>query len=131
MLASLVIAMAAMRRWTYLSSLSGEVVGALQGTGNTLLDAGVATVIGRQDGVLEATGVQDVNIELAVLALLSDGDAGADGGDVGVEDESHDAPVGGDLGADGALGAAGSTIGDTADLDLFEVISKDVLEIEH
>jgi len=101
-----------------LISLSREVVGALQGTSNTLLDAGVTTVIGRQDGVLEATRVQDVDVELAVLALLGDSDAGADGGNVGVEDEGQDAPVRRDLGANGALGAASSSIGDTADLDL-------------
>lgn len=102
----------------YLSSLSREVVGRLQGTCDTLLDGSIATIIGRQDGVLEATGVLNVDVELAVLALLSNSNAGADGSDVRVEDEGDNAPVGRDLRAHGTLGAAGSSIADTSDLDL-------------
>jgi hypothetical protein len=103
---------------TYLRSLTREVVGGLKGSGDTLLDVGVAAVIGGQDRVLEAAGVEEVDVELAVLALLGDGNTGADGGNVRVEDERHDAAVGRDLGAHGALGAAGSTIADTPDGDL-------------
>jgi hypothetical protein len=103
---------------TYLSSLTGEVVGGLEGAGDALLDGRVAAVVGRQDRVLEAAGVLHVDVKLAVLALLGDGDAGADGGNVRVEDEGHDGAVGRDLGAHGALGASGSTIADTSDQDL-------------
>jgi hypothetical protein len=102
----------------YLSSLTGEVVSRLEGTGNTLLDGRVTAVVGRQDGVLEASGVLKVDVELAVLALLGDGDAGADRRDVGVEDEGDDATVAGDLGAHGSLRASGSAIADTLDDDL-------------
>jgi hypothetical protein len=101
-----------------LSSLTREVVGGLEGAGDALLDGRVAAVVGGQDRVLEASGVLDINVELAVLALLGDGDAGADGGDVGVEDEGHDGAVTRDLGAHGALRASGSTIADTSDQDL-------------
>lgn len=85
----------------YLRSKAGEVVGRLQGTGDTLLDVGVAAVVGAEDGVLEAAGIFELESELAVLALFRDGDVGADGGNVGVVDESHDAAVFGQDGADG------------------------------
>lgn len=103
---------------SYLSRLAGEVVGRLERAADTLLQRGVATVVGTEDGVLEAAGVLDVDVQLAVLAGLGDGDTGADGGDIGVEDEGDDGPVRGDLGADTALGAASSTIGHAADGDL-------------
>ena len=105
---------------SYLSLLSREVVGALQGTGDTLANGSITTVIGRKDGVLETTGVQEVDVELAVLAGLGNSNTGADGGNVGVEDEGHDAPVGRDLRANSTLRAAGSSVGHTTDLDLFD-----------
>ena len=103
---------------TYLSSLTREVVGGLEGAGDALLDGRVTTVVGRQDGVLEAARVLEVDVELAVLALLCHADAGTDGGNVRVEDQGDDAAVVGDLGAHGALGASSSSITDTSDLDL-------------
>jgi hypothetical protein len=104
---------------TYLSSLTREVVGRLERTGDTFLDGRVATVVRGQDGVLETSRVRDVNVELAVLALLGDGDTGANRGDVRVEDERHDGPVAADLRAHGALGATGSSIADATDGDLY------------
>ena len=106
---------------TYLFSLTREVVGRLQGTSDARLDRRVAAVVGRQDGVLEASRVLNVDIELAVLALLGNGNTGADGRNVGVEDEGDDAAVGRDLGAHGSLGASGSAIGNTSDLDLWSI----------
>lgn len=107
-----------MRGMTYLSSLTREVVGGLEGTSNALLDGRVAAVISRKDGVLEAARVLKVNVKLAVLALLGNGDTGANRGNVRVEDEGNDAAVGRDLGAHGSLRASGSAIADTSDLDL-------------
>jgi hypothetical protein len=101
--------------------LPGEVVGGLEGAGDTLLDGSVAAVVGGQDRVLEASRILDVDVELAVLALLSESDTRAGGGDVGVEDESHDAAIIRDLGAHSALRTSGSAIADTADLDLWWV----------
>ena len=98
--------------------MTREVVGGLEGSGNTLLDGRVTTVVGRQDGVLEASGVLKVDVELAVLALLGDGNAGADGGNVRVEDEGDDAAVARDLRAHGALRTPSAAIADTSDLDL-------------
>ena len=103
---------------TYLSSLTREVVGGLEGAGDARLDGRVATVIGRQDRVLEAAGVLEVDVELAILALLGDCDARADGSNVRVEDERYDAAVGRDLRAHSALGASSSSIADTLDGDL-------------
>jgi hypothetical protein len=101
-----------------LSSLTREVVGGLQGPGDALLNGRVTAVVGRQDGVLEPAGVLEVDVQLAILALLGDGNAGANRGDVGVEDEGDNTAVTRDLGAHGALGASSSTIADTADRDL-------------
>jgi hypothetical protein len=106
---------------TYLSSLTREVVGGLQGAGDALLNGRVAAVVGRQDRILEASGVLEVDIELAVLALLGDRNAGADGGNVRVEDEGNDAAVTRDLGAHASLRTSGSTIGNAANLDLWWV----------
>lgn len=103
---------------TYLVLRTGEVVGRLEGTSDALLNSGVATVVGAEDGVLEATGVLNVHVDLAVLAVLGGLDIGAEGGDVGIKDERHDGPVGRDLVAHGALRASGSAIGDTADGNL-------------
>lgn len=102
----------------YLSSLAREVVGGLESARNALLDGSVTAVVGGQDGVLEASGVLQVNVELAVLALLRDGDARAGGRDVRVEDEGDNGAVRRDLGAHGALGTSGSSIADALDGDL-------------
>ena len=103
---------------TCLISLSREVVGRLEGAGDALLDGSIATVVGAEDGVLEASRVLELDVELAVLALLGDGNGGANGGNVCVEDDSDERLVGGKLGAQGALRTSGSAIGDTANGDL-------------
>ena len=100
-----------------LSSLSGEVVDGLLGAGDALIESGVSTVVGGEDGVLEAAGVLEVQVKLAILAALGDGDTGTDGGDVLVEDEGHDGAVLGDGRSNGEVGAASSSVGDTDDLD--------------
>lgn len=105
---------------SYLLGHAGEVVVGLEGAADALLEGSISTVIGAEDGVLEATGVLDVDVQLAVLALVGDGNVGADGGNVGVEDDSDDGPVLGDLAADSSLGATGSAIAETADGDLEE-----------
>lgn len=102
----------------YLVGLAGEVVGRLEGTSNTTLDRGVTAVVGTKDRVLEASWVPDVDVELAVLALLGDSDARADRGDVLVEDDGDKSLVGAELSAQGALGTSGSSIGDVSDGDL-------------
>jgi hypothetical protein len=50
--------------------------------GNTCVNSNVASVDGTEDTVLEALGVFEIDIQLAVLAALGDGNAGTDGGDV-------------------------------------------------
>jgi hypothetical protein len=109
---------------TYLVLRPREVVGRFEGTGDTLLDGRIATVVGAQNRVLEAAGVLDVHVDLAILAVLNGLDIGTNRRSVGVEDERHDGPVRRDLVAHGARRAAGSTIGDTADGNL------DVSELE-
>ena len=99
----------------YLVVGAGEVVGALDLAGDALVEVGVATVIGSEDGVLEATGIQQIEVDLAVLAVLSNGDGGAERGDVGIEDQGDGGGIGRDELADGALGAARATIGDAPD----------------
>lgn len=103
---------------THLSSLAGEVVSRLEGASDALFNVRVAAIVGRQNRVLEAAGVFNVHVQLAVLALLGDRNAGADGSNVGIEDERHDSPVTADLGAHGSLRAPSSSIADATDLDL-------------
>ena len=106
------------RKRTYLVSLAGEVVCRLERTGDTLVDSSVTTVVGAEHRVLEAAGVVDVDVDLAVLALLSDGNAGADGRNVRVEDERDERLVSRELVAQGSLGTAGSAVGNATDGDL-------------
>lgn len=112
---------------THLSLLAREVVGGLERALDTLLDGSITAVVGAENGVLEATWVPDVDVELAVLAGVGKRNAGAEGGNVGIEDESDGGLVTRDLSAHGSLRATSSTIGDTTDLDLlFKSISKTV-----
>ena len=107
---------------TYLRSQAGEVVGRLERASDALLDVGVPAVVGAQDGVLESAGVLQLESELAVLALLGDGDARADGGDVGVVDESYDGLVLGEDGADGALRTSCTTGANLEDFHLLQLV---------
>ena len=85
---------------TYLSSLAGEIVDRLLRAADAFVQVRISAVVGREDRVLEAAGVLEVEVELAVLAALGDGNTGADGSDVIVEDECQSCLVGGDGGAD-------------------------------
>jgi hypothetical protein len=105
----------------YLSSLTREVVGGLEGSADALLDGSVSTVVGGENRVLEAAWVKKVDVELAVLALLGDSDAGADGGNVRIEDEGDNGAVTRDLGAHRSLRTSCSTIADTSDRNLWRV----------
>lgn len=66
-----------------------EIEGALLTCGDTGISIHVATVDSVEDAVLETGWIFEVNVQLAILAALIDGDAGADGGDILVEDESE------------------------------------------
>lgn len=111
------------RRWTYLVSLAREVVSRLEHSSDTLVNGGITTVIGTEHRVLEASRVLDINVKLAVLALLGDGDTRANGGDVGVEDESDEGLVGGELSAHGALRTSSSSICNPPNGDLGQIVS--------
>ena len=82
-----------MKHNTYLRRQAGEVVSRLERASDALLDVGVAAVVGAQDGVLEPSRVLQLESELAVLALLSDSNAGADRGNVGVVDQGDNGLV--------------------------------------
>ena len=49
---------------------------------DTCVNSDVASVDGTEDTVLESLGVFEIDIQLAVLAALGDGNAGTDGGNV-------------------------------------------------
>jgi len=61
----------------YLLALAGEIVRGFLDPCDTGVKLSVAAVVSREDGVLEASRVLDVKVELAVLAVLSHGDAWA------------------------------------------------------
>ena len=62
-----------------LFGVAGEVVSRLQRAADAFLEGRITTVVGAENRVLEATGVGDSNVQLAVLALLGNGDVRADG----------------------------------------------------
>jgi hypothetical protein len=62
---------------TYLLALAREIVRGFLNPRDTGSKLSVATVVGREDGVLEAGRVVDVEVELAILAILSHGDVWA------------------------------------------------------
>ena len=64
---------------TCLFGVTGEVVSRLQRTADAFLESRITTVVGAENRVLEAAGVGDGNVQLAVLALLGNGDVRADG----------------------------------------------------
>ena len=82
------------------------------GTVDTSIELSKAAVVGGEDGVLEATGILQVDVELAVLAVLCDGDTLAHGGNIRVEDERHGGAIVGDNRCDSALRTASTAIGD-------------------
>lgn len=98
--------------------MAREVVGGLEGTADAFSEGSISTVVGAENRVLESTGVLDVDIQLAILAGLGGGNAGAYGGNVGVEDECDNGPVARDLSTHGTLRATSSTISNTSDGDL-------------
>lgn len=85
-----------------LARLAGEVVGGLLHAGGAGVQPDVAAELRREHAVLKARGVLQVQVELAVLARLGGGDAGADRGYVGVEDQGE--AVGGSAWGRGAGG---------------------------
>lgn len=56
-------------------------------TGDAFVEVTVTAVDGVHDGVLEARGVMELEVDLAEFAVFTGGYAGANGGDVAVEDE--------------------------------------------
>jgi hypothetical protein len=63
-----------------LACILGEVVGSDKAPSHTLIETGPSVVGSVEDGVLEATGVLEVQVELAVLAAVGRDGAGADVG---------------------------------------------------
>ena len=90
------------RKWpgTYLSSLPREIVDGLLRAADAFVKVRISAVVSREDGVLEAARVLEVEVELAVLAAFGDSNTGADGSDVLVENECQGCLVSGNGGAD-------------------------------
>jgi hypothetical protein len=109
---------------THLGSGTREVVGRFDGTGDTRVESSIATVVSREDRVLEARWVEEVDVELAVLAVLGDSDGGTKRCDIGVEDEGHGGLVSRDGNTNSSLRATSATIGNTVDVDKSWVRSK-------
>lgn len=122
-----------------LDGLAGEVVGSLLVTIEILVSGNIAmlvfiserflpdnllgkvnetTVIRGEDGVLEAAGVVELDVELAVLAGVNNGETGAGVGVVGVEEDGERLPVRRHRDGGGALGATGTTVRDGLNPDL-------------
>lgn len=61
-----------------LASVLGEVVSSDEATSHALVETSPAVVSSVDNSVLEATGVDEVEVQLAVLGLVGSGEAGAD-----------------------------------------------------
>lgn len=101
-----------------LDLLTREVVGGLLGGSDSLVEGDESTGINTEDGILEAGWVVEVDVDLAVLAVLNDRDTWTDGGDVLIEDESEGGSIGRERNTDSSLWATSSTVGDGLDVDL-------------
>jgi hypothetical protein len=101
-----------------LNLLSGEVVGGLLGGSDSLVEGNESTGIDTKDGVLEAGWVVEVDVDLAVLAVLDDRDTWTDRCDVIIEDEGESGLVGRERDTNSSLWASSSTVGDGLDVDL-------------
>lgn len=105
-------------RGACLLRVTREVVGGLAGTGVALGDVGVAAVVGLEDGELPAGGVLELDVELAVLALVGRWLAGARlGNEAGVE-QGDGGQVRRELARHGVGRAARAGKGNAGDLDL-------------
>jgi hypothetical protein len=104
-----------------LLSFSLEVVGSLLFGGGTSGELDVSTVVKGGHGVAEALGNVDVQVELAVLAVLGDWDTGAGRSNERVKDERKGLTVVGERAAYGALGAARTAIGHGGQVDLARI----------
>lgn len=98
-----------------------EVVRAVEGAGHALLELRIAVVRALDDGELEATGVPEVQVQLAVLGLESRAHIGSDVGLEPIEAECDDRLIGRDAGGHGALRAAIAREGDALDLDILGI----------
>ena len=107
-----------MRGATYLRGFACEVVCRLQGTGDALLYVCISTIVSTQNGVLEATRVLELKGELTVFALFSEGNVGANGGNIGIVDQGNDTSIFRNDSADGALGASSTASADLKDFHL-------------
>lgn len=83
----------------------GEVVGAQERARDAGVKLGVAVVGAVEHGELEATGVVERQVELAVLGAVGDNSSWADVGLEGIEAEGDDGLVGAERGGYGALRA--------------------------
>lgn len=68
----------------------GEVVGGEEGAGYAIVETSPAVVCCVDDGVLEATGILEVQVQLAVLAAVGGHSAGARVGLERIEAVSND-----------------------------------------
>lgn len=105
-----------------------EVVGAIKGSSNTLVELSVAVVCAVDDRELEAAGVLEVQVQLAVLGLLSRADTRSNVGLELVKAESDDSLVGRDAGRHSSLRAtiAGEAGADDLDLARIGLVSPSV-----
>jgi hypothetical protein len=73
-----------------LSSVLGEVVGRDEAAGDTLVETSPSVVGGVDNGVLEAAGIGEVQVKLAVLAFVCSTGARANVGLECIESISND-----------------------------------------
>ena len=78
---------------TYLSSLTREVVSGGLLASDTRVEISITTVVSAQNRVLEATGIEQGKVDLAVLARFGDLGTATNGGNILIEDQGDNGPV--------------------------------------
>jgi hypothetical protein len=69
------------------SPTAREVIGRLLDPCYTLVETSISTEFGVKDAVLKSGGILEIQVDLAVQAVVCDGNSRANGGNIGVEDE--------------------------------------------
>lgn len=104
-----------------LAGILREVVGGNEVTSDTLIETSISVVGGVNNGVLKASGILEVQVELAVLAAVRDGSSGANIGLELIKSISNHGLVRRGAGGDGALRAAIARVRGADDLDIIWV----------
>lgn len=109
-----------MRRTYRLAGFLREEVGSQESASDAGVQTSEAVVRGLENGILEASGIGEVQMQRACLGVLGAVGAGTDVGLEEIKAVGDDSPIGGSRGGDGALGTSLAGVGRLDDSDLVD-----------